>query len=74
MRELAAHCAVQGNLAPEILLEGGDRMRASAQGIVRSLEGCRHVFNLGHGVIKETPPENVANLVEAVRAAEPAAS
>lgn len=57
---------VQGNLAPEILLEGGNRMVESVLAICETLGRGPFVFNLGHGVIKETPPEHVAALVEAV--------
>ncbi len=58
---------VQGNLDPVKLLVGGD---ALAQGVDRILEALgpeRLVFNLGHGVLPETPPEHVAELVARVR-------
>jgi uroporphyrinogen decarboxylase len=57
---------VQGNLAPEWLLQGGDAMLDGARAICESLSQGAFVFNLGHGVIKETPPENVAALVDFV--------
>ncbi len=53
---------LQGNLDPEILLAGGDKMVHAARDI---LDVCRQrpfIFNLGHGIIKETPPEHVAEL------------
>ena len=58
---------VQGNLDPQALLEGGARLEREALAILEALKGGPHVFNLGHGVIKETPPEHVAQLVEIVR-------
>ena len=70
MRDLQSICPVQGNLDPEILLAGGERMTERAGAIVHALRGGSHVFNLGHGVIKETPPGHVACLVEAVRSFE----
>lgn len=58
---------VQGNLDPARLLAGGDALRAGAEDILRSLAGRPFVFNLGHGVIKETPPDHVRQLVEMVQ-------
>lgn len=57
---------LQGNLAPEILLTGGDKMTAAVTKILEASEGHPYVFNLGHGVIKETPPEHVGQLVDLV--------
>jgi len=57
---------VQGNLAPEILLAGGDAMASAVRDILTASAGRPYIFNLGHGVIKETPPEHVAQLVELV--------
>lgn len=59
--------AVQGNLDPLLLLKGGKDMVNQVTAICDALSGGRFIFNLGHGVIKETDPENVALLVETVR-------
>ncbi len=59
--------ALQGNLDPLALLAGGEDMREQAEDIARALQGRPHVFNLGHGILPDTPPEHVAALVEAVR-------
>jgi uroporphyrinogen decarboxylase len=58
---------VQGNLDPVCLLTGGDAMRENVQSILGNLAGGPFVFNLGHGIIKETPPDHVAQLVAMVR-------
>ncbi len=58
---------LQGNLDPVRLLVGGKGMEAQARNIC---EQCRHrpfVFNLGHGILKQTPPEHVEQLVKTVR-------
>ncbi len=65
--ELQPHCAVQGNLDPIALLAGGDQMRWQAEAILRSFADGPFVFNLGHGILPETPPDNVARLVDIVR-------
>lgn len=67
MRDLQSICPVQGNLDPGILLAGGNTMRHQARSIVTGLSGGSHVFNLGHGIIKDTPPSHVADLVDTVR-------
>ncbi|MEX2648786.1 MAG: uroporphyrinogen decarboxylase [Alphaproteobacteria bacterium] len=59
--------ALQGNLDPIALLEGGPVLDAHARRILDALAGAPFVFNLGHGILPETPPENVARLVSIVR-------
>lgn len=58
---------VQGNLDPVLLLSGGRPMEDAARYILDALSGGPFVFNLGHGVIKETPPEHVAQLSDLIR-------
>ncbi len=65
--ELQPHCTVQGNLDPIALLAGGDHMRDQAEAILDSFADGPFVFNLGHGILPETPPDNVARLIDIVR-------
>lgn len=58
---------VQGNLDPHHLLFGGDGLKQSAERIVQGLSNGPHIFNLGHGIIKETPPEHVSELLSYIR-------
>jgi uroporphyrinogen decarboxylase len=58
---------VQGNLDPRLLVVGGAVMRAETERILRTLGPGPFVFNLGHGVPKDTPPDHVAALAEQVR-------
>ncbi len=58
---------VQGNLDPVCLLNGGLAMQAAVEDILVHLAKGPFVFNLGHGIIKETPPEHVEELVQMVR-------
>ncbi|MEZ5902388.1 MAG: uroporphyrinogen decarboxylase [Alphaproteobacteria bacterium] len=58
---------VQGNLDPVALLSGGTALEKSANHILETLGKKPFIFNLGHGVIKETPPENLAKLCEIIR-------
>lgn len=66
--ELRGLCALQGNLDPEILVQGGEAMKTAIRTIRDSL-GPRHIFNLGHGILPQTPPEHVAQLVAWAREA-----
>jgi len=59
--------AVQGNLDPELLLSGGDAMAKQARQLVEAMAGRPFIFNLGHGVMQPTPPDHVAELVNAIR-------
>ena len=65
---LQPRCTVQGNLDPVALVAGGEALRRSANGILEALGSGPFVFNLGEGVLPQTPPEHVAELVELVRA------
>ncbi len=59
--------AVQGNLDPAVLLTDPERIRQAAAGLLQQAGGRPgHIFNLGHGVLKQTPVENAVALVEAV--------
>jgi uroporphyrinogen decarboxylase len=66
--ELSLLTAVQGNLDPLLLVAGGAALEARVREIKGAMDGQRFVFNLGHGIVPETPPEHVARLVELVRA------
>ncbi len=60
--------AIQGNLDPAILLTDPDRIhRAVAALLERTAGRPGHVVNLGHGIDRHTPLENVTALVDAVR-------
>jgi uroporphyrinogen decarboxylase len=62
-----ANVALQGNLDPLAVVAGGAAMETAAQAICRALRGRPHVFNLGHGLVPQTPPEHVAALLAAVK-------
>lgn len=67
-RELQPHCTVQGNLSNRLLVAGGKAMDDAIDAILATLGKGRFVFNLGHGIVPETPPENVARAVDRVLA------
>jgi uroporphyrinogen decarboxylase len=63
--------AVQGNLDPYLLTTTPEIVKAESRRILREMRGrAGHVFNLGHGVTPNAKLENIASLVETVRAYE----
>src|SRR3978361_286658 len=65
---LPAQVAVQGNLDPLAVVAGGSAMATEASAILHVMRGRPFIFNLGHGIVPQTPPEHVAALLELVRA------
>ena len=57
---------VQGNLDPVLLIAGGAALESAVNELCRTLGGGPFVFNLGHGVLPETLPENVAALARLI--------
>lgn len=58
---------LQGNLDPRMLVIGGRAMEAEVQRILESLANGPFIFNLGHGIVPETPPEHVGRLAAILR-------
>jgi uroporphyrinogen decarboxylase len=67
-RTLQPRVAVQGNLDPRLLVIGGAPMLDATDAILAALGHGPFVFNLGHGIVPETPPEHVAALCEHLKA------
>jgi uroporphyrinogen decarboxylase len=66
---LPSRLALQGNLDPIALLAGGASLDEGIDHVLADFAGRPHVFNLGHGILPETPIENVERLVRRVRGA-----
>jgi uroporphyrinogen decarboxylase len=65
--------AVQGNLDPVLLLADWKELKSRAEDILRRAAGRPgHIFNLGHGILPETPVDNVKNLARLVQEYSPA--
>lgn len=58
---------VQGNLDPLLLVAGGEAMASAVAVLRRALGEGPFIFNLGHGIVPETPVEHVAELVTSLR-------
>lgn len=65
--QLGGLMALQGNLDPQFLLQSPDIIRQKVASILEEYgRGSGHIFNLGHGITPDVPPEHVAVLVDAV--------
>jgi uroporphyrinogen decarboxylase len=65
--ELPEHLPVQGNLDPLALIAGGDALTSAARKIIAAFPERPHVFNLGHGILPDTPITHVEALLALVR-------
>ena len=60
--------AVQGHLDPLLLLEGGPRLDDRVRELIAAYRHRPHIFNLGHGVLPDTPVPHVERVLEILRA------
>ncbi len=65
--EISPHLPLQGNLDPLALIAGGDALESAVGRIISAFEGRPHVFNLGHGILPDTPISHVEQLLRLVR-------
>jgi len=71
-RRVGDRVALQGNLDPCILLTNPASIRAEVGNVLRSYgNGSGHVFNLGHGILPQVPPEHARAMIDAVRELSP---
>jgi uroporphyrinogen decarboxylase len=66
-RELPAKLPVQGNLDPLALLAGGDVLASMVRRILDAFADRPHIFNLGHGILPDTPIAHVEQLIALVK-------
>ena len=66
-KELQAKVCVQGNLDPARLVAGGPQLDAAVDRICAALGDGPFIFNLGHGISLETPPEHVTQVIDRVK-------
>ena len=66
-RTLSPLCAAQGNLDPLALVAGGAALDKAVDRILEAMAGSPFIFNLGHGILPETPIEHVEQLLKRIR-------
>lgn len=64
---MPASVALQGNLAPDRMVEGGKALDDAIDEILNAMQGKRFIFNLGHGMLPTTPPDHVAHAMARIR-------
>ena len=66
-KELPAGLPVQGNLDPLSLLSGGEGLVGAVNRVLDAFAGRPHIFNLGHGILQETPIAHVEQMLAEVK-------
>lgn len=66
-KELPGDLPLQGNLDPLALLAGGEALETAVQHILDAFAGRPHIFNLGHGILQDTPIAHVEQLIALVK-------
>ncbi len=64
---LPEHIVTQGNLDPLVLISGGDALDRAVDDIRAATDGLPHIFNLGHGILPQTPIPHVERMLERIR-------
>lgn len=64
---LQPRVTVQGNVDPLALLAGGGALAREVDDVMETLAGGRHIFNLGHGILPQTPIAHVEQMLKRVR-------
>jgi uroporphyrinogen decarboxylase len=67
VERLSPRVTLQGNLDPVLLLTGGPALDRAVDHILEVTAGVPFIFNLGHGILPPTPPENVTALMNRLR-------
>ena len=68
-KELPLRLTLQGNLDPLALIAGGEALESSVKRILDAFAGRPHIFNLGHGILPDTPIAHVEQLIALVKGA-----
>lgn len=66
-KALAKGMPVQGNLDPLALIAGGEALKVAITRILDALAGRPHIFNLGHGILQDTPIAHVEELLRQLK-------
>ena len=65
--DLPAGMPLQGNLDPLALVAGGESLQTAVRRILDALGDRPHIFNLGHGILQDTPVAHVEELIASVK-------
>lgn len=65
--QIQSRVPVQGNIDPQILLAGGEALNREVDAVLEAFAGGPHIFNLGHGILPQTPIAHVEQMLKRVR-------
>jgi uroporphyrinogen decarboxylase len=65
--EIQSRVPVQGNVDPQILLAGGEALDREVDAVLKAFGNGPHIFNLGHGILPQTPVAHVERMLKRVR-------
>lgn len=66
-KNLPAPLVLQGNLDPILLVAGGESLKRAIFSIHEEMQGRSYIFNLGHGILPQTPPSHVEECIHIVK-------
>jgi uroporphyrinogen decarboxylase len=66
-KTIQSRVAVQGNLDPIVLLAGGEALDCAVDDVLKAFAEGPFIFNLGHGILPETPIAHVKQMLRRVR-------
>jgi len=66
-KQLPEKLPLQGNLDPLALIAGGEALESAVKRILDALAERPHIFNLGHGILQDTPIAHVEQLIALVK-------
>jgi uroporphyrinogen decarboxylase len=65
--QIQSRVPVQGNVDPQVLLAGGEALDCEVDAVLKAFSGGPHIFNLGHGILPQTPVAHVERMLKRVR-------
>jgi len=65
--QIQSRLPVQGNLDPEVLRAGGEALDRAIDEVLQAFSDGPFIFNLGHGILPDTPVANVERMIARVR-------
>ena len=66
-KSIPKEIVIQGNIDPLCLVTGGDVLKKEADYLLNLIRDRPYIFNLGHGIVPETPEQNVAEIISYIR-------
>ena len=66
-KSISKNIAIQGNIDPICLVHGGDTLKKEVDYLLNLISDRPYIFNLGHGILPETPQQNLIDIISYIR-------